>query len=372
MTFLQQLYEVGQYIDTHALGYSARVTRATHWASGQDVAFKVLRLEHLQDVKVWEQFTLESCLLERLSDLPAIVKMTDYGYISDVDHEIPSSGDIISCNDQLEQFAQEMPSRVNGGWRPYIALELLPSEKSLLNLARGSATDGRRPLRLPTEEGLSLAMQFCEFLLGAHARDVVYWDHKPEHVYWDGLRLRLIDLNVSRFLISDLGERVKAAEKIKDLRYMLMGVLYTVFTGRDFRFQNQSPQPTPSSPHTIEHRFNGLSRLDFSTNRSPLELGELINDALKPSSGITVEDFLDRLRQLAATMGWDAGYPVSEEARAARHDIQQGLLALRQAQENLSKAREHFLAAHASNPTDSESERLYREADEFYQHRVLP
>ncbi|MBI5715010.1 MAG: hypothetical protein HZC38_16550 [Chloroflexi bacterium] len=44
MTSVQQIYEVGQFIDTNALGYSARVARATHWVSGQDVAFKVLRL----------------------------------------------------------------------------------------------------------------------------------------------------------------------------------------------------------------------------------------------------------------------------------------------------------------------------------------
>jgi serine/threonine protein kinase len=373
MTSLQQIYEVGQLIDTNALGYSARVTLATHWASGQDVAFKILRLEHLQDAQVWKQFALETHLLERLRNLPAMVKMVDYGYVSDVDHEIPSAGDILSCMGQLKQFAQEMPSRMGGNWRPYIALELLPAENSLLNLARGADGDGRRPLRLPTEEGLALAMQFCEFLLAAHAQDVVYWDHKPEHVYWDGSCLRLIDLNVSRFLTPDLGERVKAAEKIKDLRYMLMGALYTAFTGSDFRFQNQPPQPTPSSPHTVEHRFNGLSHLDFSLYESLLpELGELINETLKQNSGITVEKFLDHLRQLAATLGWEVGYPVTEEARAARREIQQGLSALRQAQENLDKARQHFLSARALNPADPESERLYRDASEFYQRRVLP
>ena len=373
MTSLQQIYEVGPYIDTNALGYSARVTRATHWVSGRDIAFKVLRLELLQDARVWKQFAVESHLLERLRDLPAIVKMVDYGYVSDLDHEIPSAGEIVSCNGQLKQFAQEMPSRMSGGWRPYIALELLPAENSLLNLARGADGDGRRPLRLPTEEGLSLTIHFCEFLLEAHARDVVYWDHKPEHIYWDGSDLRLIDLNVSRFLTPDLGARVKAAEKAKDLRYMLLGALYTAFTGRDFRFQNQLPQPTPSSPSTFEHRFNGTSRLDFDMEKELLPgLGELINETLKPDSEITVEKFLDRMRQLAAAIGWEAGYPVSEEARAARRELQQGLSALRQAQETLDQARQHFLSARALNPADPESERLYSEASEFYQRRVLP
>ena len=78
MTSLQQIYEVGQLIDANALGYSAQVARATHWVSGQDVAFKVLRLEHLQDAQVWKQFALESHLLDRLRDLPAMVKMVDY------------------------------------------------------------------------------------------------------------------------------------------------------------------------------------------------------------------------------------------------------------------------------------------------------
>ena len=54
--------------------------------------------------------------------------------------------------------------------------------------------------RLPTEEGIALAMQFAQFLQIAHSNKVVYLDHKLEHVYWDGARLQVIDMNSSRQL----------------------------------------------------------------------------------------------------------------------------------------------------------------------------
>jgi hypothetical protein len=264
-------------------------------------------------------------------------------------------------------------------WRPYIALELLPAEHSLLNLILGTDGAGARPLRLPTEEGLALALQFADFLREAHAREVVYWDHKPEHMYWDGQRLRIIDLNVSRFLGPSLGAEARAAEKRKDLQHLVAGALYTVFTGRDFRYQDRLPHAVPSSPQAVAERFRAIKRLDFGMDDTLLpELCELLNQfavGAPPSAAgqHTAEALLEGLRRLAAGLGWEEmGYPVSEEARAARQEIQQGLAELHQAQAIIDRARQRFLKAHTLNPLERDSERLYQDAGEFYQHRVLP
>lgn len=371
---LDQLYDIGRYIDTKALGFSARVSQATHWATGQDVAFKVLRREHARDDRVWAQFAAEVELLELFRRTGTINHMIDCGYVSDQSHERPVEGEIASHGRDVDGFRQDMAVRWAHGWRPYIALELLPAEHCLLNLIHSADGEGQPPLRLPTEEGLTLAMQCAKFLAYAHALDVVYWDHKPEHAYWDGQRLRIIDLNVSRRLNADLGAEECAAEKRKDVRYLILGVLYTAFTGHDFRFQDQAPQASPSAPDALEMRFNGITHLDFGMEDTLLPaLPELVNYFVSSSSvDLTAYALLDGLRKAAALIGWEAGYAASEEARAARDEIQQGLAALRQAQAGIVKAREHFLRARTLNPADRESERLYHGASEFYQRRVLP
>ncbi len=374
MPLLENLYSVDRYIDTKALGFSARVAQATHWASGHDVAFKVLRREHQEDERVWAQFVTEVELLTRLQFTTTPAQMIDCGYLADQSRECPTAGEIISCGQDVVAFRKELASRLEQRWRPYIAVELLPADYCLLNLVHGVDGDGRRPLRLPTEEALSLAIQFAEFLKQAHAANIVYWDHKPEHVYWCNYRLRLIDLNVSRLLSLELNDLSRATQKGKDLQHMLSGVVYTAFTGRDFRFQDQAPQPTPSAPKMVEVRFNGNVALDFGFEDTllPSLTHEITRVMSAAPAEASAEALLDSLRRAAAEIGWETGYPAAENARAARVELQKGALALRRAQAEIDKARQHFLQARALNPEDRESERLYREASEFYRSRVLP
>jgi serine/threonine protein kinase len=373
---INDLYGIDRYIDTQALGFSARVAQATHWASGQDIAFKVMRREHQNDERVWQQFLTEVDLLERFCQTRTMAQLVDCGFVSDQSRECPTEGEIVSCGRALSAFKGELELRMAQHWRPYIALELLPSDRCLLNLVRGVDGDGRRPLRLTTEETLALAIQFTQFLCQAHASNIVYWDHKPEHVYWVDGQLRLIDLNVSHLMGPETSEAISALARGKDLQYMLSGVLYTAFTGRDFRFQDQAqaPQPTPSAPKMVEVRFNGTNALDFSSEETLLPtIDQEFNRfmAAKPTT-INAEGLLDSLQKIAAEIGWEIGYSATEDARLARNEIQEGLTALRQAQAEINKARQHFLHARAINPADRESERLYREASDFYRRRVLP
>lgn len=376
-TSLPKLFEPGAYIDTSAPGFSARVVRATHWPTGQDVALKVLRREHLADVSVWDQFVVEVALLEALQDVGIVNRIVDCGFVSDIAQERPTGGEIISCGQQAKRFKSEQPERLAQRWRPYIALELLPAEHSLLNLVRGLEGGDSAGLRLPTHEGIALALQLAEFLHDAHARDIVYRDFKPEHVYWDGRRLRVIDLNVSRYLGSQSSAATKAAEKRADLRRCVVGVLYTVFTSRDLRFEDQSPRPAPSNPDSITARLDAVAALEFGAQPGlPLELTALLQryaqHAAARGDDLTASSLLDELRQIAAAAGWDNGYPTTAAARAARLEVQAGLAALRSAQAQIEAARANFLRAQSLLPDDPENERLYRAASEFFRHRVLP
>ena len=127
-------------------------------------------------------------------------------------------------------------------------------------------------------------------------------------------------------------------------------------------------------PASWRRRVNGLTPLEFSLEETLLPaLTTGINDFLTSAAAqVTAEAVLDSFRRSAAAIGWETGYPTTESARAARNEIQQGIAAVRRAQADLRQARQRFLQARTLNPEDRESERLYREASEFYRHRVLP
>jgi len=378
---LEKLYGIDSFIDTMALGFSSRVARATRWETGEDVAFKVLRLEHLKNEGVWGQFDVEVQLLAMFQDTVPIVQMIDCGYLADSSNDKPSAGGIVSCGVDAELFRQRKDLCVTHGWRPYVALELLPRENCLLNLVRGADGNGARPLRLPTEEGLMLAMQFAGFLQELHEQDVLYWDHKPEHAYWDGEQLRVLDFNVSRILGQEKGfagtkKAAKEPEKRKDLHHFVAGILYTVFTGQDGRYQTgEAAVAAPSAPNAVNERFQRITHLDFGKDNSLLpDLVALMNQVVSTTAAkMTAESLLEELSKCAAKLGWDdVGYLTNEGARTARGEVRQGLAALRDAQTSIQKARDHFLQARSHNSEDGDSERLYREASEFYGHRVLP
>lgn len=379
MTTIDRFYEirngVSPFIDTQALGFSARVFLATSYRSGEDVAFKILRKEHLKDETVWERFGIEARLLQLLADTPVAVKLIDCGFVSDLGQEIPSSGEILSLDQDVKTYCDKLLEFRLNNWRPYLALELVPRSQCLLNLIRGSDGEGMDPLRLPTEKGLELAIQFTQFLKLMHERGAIYVDHKPEHVYWDGKQLRVIDFNVSQFLDPKIGTQAKTIEFQKDLRNMAAGVLYTIFTGRDFRYQglHSGPMANPSDPSALEKKFS-VASLDFGMEENLLpSLPPLINRPLNLKAPITSEQFLKGLCECAAQSGREGlGFNVDESHRKARQEVLKGLAELEKAQEALRRARRHFEAAVTQAPIDQDCKRLYRETTEFLKHRVLP
>ena len=200
MPQLSELYQLNNYIDTFALGHYARVLDARDRRSGATVAFKVMRPEHLdpQGDMRWEYsaFGNEAEILARLRHSPNIVKLYDCGFISDTD-EAPRQGEIASYKDRhFTSFSKDLPRYAQAGWRPYLSLEYLPRHQSLFYLMKPNRPDSR--WRLPSEEGLALALQFSALLSLAHSMQIVYLDHKLEHVYWDGAHLKVIDFNSSR------------------------------------------------------------------------------------------------------------------------------------------------------------------------------
>ncbi len=374
MPRLSDFYRLGNYIDTFALGHYARVLDAVDLRSGSSIAFKVMRPEHLDadgDMR-WEYraFGNEADILARLWHSPNIVKLYDCGFISDGE-EAPRDGDITSFQGDIRGFSDSLARFAAAGWRPYLALENLPRYHSLFYLMKPNRPDRR--WRLPSEEGLALALQFSELLALAHSNSIVYLDHKLEHVYWDGINLKVIDFNSSRMLEDD---RMQAPQQyMKDVHNMCVGVLYTIFTGMSP--QKTSLRPQPSSRDAVERRYTDIDSLDFSMEPS---LSDGIAELLQRGAGEQIEsarEFVNGLQRAATELGWQfPDYYTSSASADARVQMRTGLSKLREGHENIRDARDLFREAliqdGISRDMEEELRRLVVALNEMLNHRVVP
>ncbi len=366
-------YRIGNFIDTFALGHYARVMDAGNQLTGETVAFKVMRGEHLApDGRLrWEYraFGNEAQILQKLAESPQAVDLLDCGFI-DSDGDQPHRGEIVAHGLNIEAFVDALEERSRKRWRPWLALRNLPRTRNLLYLMKPNQSGIRR--RLPSEEGIALALQFASMLRLAHQQDVVYLDHKLEHVYWDGTRLQVIDFNSSRQLES----MIDANQQFRtDIHNLCVGILYPVFTGLSPR--QGSLRPQPGTLNDVEGRYSDIRELDFGVEPT---LSPGIRSLLQRGAAhelATVDDFLEAVQEAGAALGRDfpAAY-ASVASRDARDRLCQGLSELRGGQEQLRAAREHFREAAilegVSEDMELELRRLVKSVTDMLNRRVIP
>ena len=376
MAKLAEFYRVDNFIDTFALGHYARVLEALDRRSGQMVAFKVLRPEHLNGTNGeairWEYraFANEVDLLMKLADSPRTVDLLDCGYISAAG-EAPVEGEIESFQLDALGFTEAMPEFAEHGWRPYITMTELPRTNNLLYLMKPSHQGVR--WRLPSEEGLALAVQFAAMLKQAHDQGIVYMDHKLEHVYWDGGQLQIIDFNSSRSLQGGAGD-VGAFRT--DIHNLCVGVLYPVFTGL-LPQKGASMRPQPGSLPDVEARYQNITWLDFGVEPS---LSPALQELLQRGAAMeidSIEDFQAGLREVASLHGWDFPHLYTSPAsRDARDQMRAGLRRLRIAHASLREARDLFREAAVlddiTEDLEDELRRLAKAVNEMLNHRIIP
>ncbi|MCA0456989.1 MAG: hypothetical protein LCI00_23660 [Chloroflexi bacterium] len=374
MPNLIDLYRIDQFNDTFALGHYARVLDAQDRRNGHSVAFKLLRPEHIAtdgEMK-WEYkaFGNEADLLMKMAGSPHIVKLVDCGYIS-AEGEAPASGEIKSFQLDAMGFVQAMSEFAESGWRPYLALQNLPRIHNLLYLMKPNQPGTR--WRLPSEEGLALALQFGEVLRMAHQKGIVYLDHKLEHVYWDGTQLRIIDLNSSRQL--EGSSRQDQQQYRADIHNLCVGILYPIFTGLSPLKTTLRPQP--GNIEQAEARYQNVTTLDFGIEPT---LSDGIKDLLQKGAAMQIEtadQLLTLLQQAASAHGWDfQNLYTSPASRDARGQMRAGLTRLRRGQADLREARDMFREAAIqdgiSPDLEAELRRLVKAINEMLNHRVIP
>ncbi len=374
MPFLTDLYTIGNTIDTFAPGHYARVYEAVDSRNRQACAFKVMRPEHLTNdgQPRWEAmaFVNEADLLVRMASCAQAVKLYDCGYISTGD-ESPRSGQVDSYGLNVEQFRQGAYRFAAQRWRPYLALELLPRTENLLYLMKPNAPGAR--WRLPTEEGLDLASQFADLLFQAHNQQIVYLDHKLEHVYWNGTSLRVIDWNSSRLL--EKGTQVLAQQIASDVHNLCVGILYPIFTG--LSPQKGSLMPQPAGQDEVDARYNEISQLDFGSEPT---LSTAVQRLLQQGARrqlATIEQFASGLSTASAAFGWEsASMPVAHALIEARAQVRTALARLRQGQNSIREAREMLREAAIMDDIDDDLEaelrRLLGKINEMLNCRVIP
>ncbi len=374
MKKLDDIYRIDNFIDTFALGHYARVLEAQDRRNGQTVAFKVMRPEHLSDGSEpgWEYraFSNEADLLMKLADSPHTVNLLDCGYVS-AENEAPIDGEINSFGHDVMGFSRALETYCERGWRPYLALDNLPRNENLFYQMRPDKAGLR--LRLPTEEGLALALQFAETLKLAHERNIAYLDHKLEHVYWDGIHLRLIDFNSSRLI--DHKQPENGQLLCNDVHNLCVGILYSIFTG--LSPQKTALRPQPGSMTDVEARYQDVNSLDFGVEPT---LSPALQDLLQRGATrqiTTAQEFIDGLHNVASLHGWDfPGHYTSPVSRDVRTQMRAGITRMRKGQEELREARDLFREAaiqdDITDDLEAELRRLVKLVNDMLQNRVIP
>lgn len=373
MTQLDELYQIDSYIDTFALGHYARVLEAKDMRKQKIVAFKVLRPEHLLsdgDMR-WEfrAFGNEAQILMKLKDSPHVVKLLDCGYVSTIG-EAPAGGLIESFGVDAQAFNTRMTDYAAKGWRPYLTMENLPRSENLFYLMKPNTPNSRR--RLPSEEGITLALQFANLLTLAHSQNIVYLDHKLEHVYWDGTQVKIIDFNSSKQLVGNTGD---SQEYVKDLHNLCVGILYPIFTGMSP--QKTSLRPQAGGQSVVDKRYDDILELDFAMEAS---LSPALQALLQKGAAQDlkrVPDFMSEIQNVAAQHGRDFPEAASSPAsRQARDSLKKGLKALREGETKIREARDLFREAlivdSISPDLEAELRRLVKAVNDALNERVIP
>ncbi|PJF44979.1 MAG: hypothetical protein CUN55_01170 [Phototrophicales bacterium] len=372
MPTITEVYALGNFIDTFALGHYARVLEAHDLRDGRQVALKIMRPEHIarDEAPRWEAkaFPHEVRLLKNLDRNPVPIRYYDCGYIQS-SNEYPD-GEIISLRTDWRAFEENLFPRNSEGWRPYIALEYLPREQNLLYVMKTNNSGQRR--RLPIEEGLNLAMQFGHMLLEAHENYIFYMDHKLEHVYWDGKKLRVIDWNSSKQL-EQHDAQINNLRR-KDLHNLCVGILYPIFTGMSP--QRGELRPQPASQQEVDTRYNDVTHLDFSGEMLSQPIIDLLERGAHQDFA-NAEEFLQTVEQAAVHFGWVFRFQVTHPALIqAREYVRNGLSKLRESAELAREARDLLTDAAILEGINEDMElelrRLMKAINDYLNMRVIP
>lgn len=271
-----------------ARGSSARVFLSDAESASGDtslLALKLMRSDRLE--YSLPLFAEEARVLTTMRDIPGVIPMLECGFIrldgnglppgdQTVDLEALSGHALRFGPDSVHNFLSDLEKRAASGWIPYIGLEVLDQSNNLLLLCDTGHTHGRF---LPILDGLVITQQICDILEVAHARNIVYRDHKILHYYWleQNNGIYLVDWNIARYHPEGL-----SPDEIRfDLVQLAARALHVIFTGR------AAPGALPMGPNRPEEieaaDISYTPQWIYDDQRLPRDIKELLEKALSGS-----------------------------------------------------------------------------------------
>ena len=280
---------LGEPLDTwvaEARGSSARVFTAhlrTPISQLKSCALKIMRSDRID--YALPLFREEIQILALMRDVPGITPLLECGFIQlDDGQDLPTdvrshsaqelSGKVVRyAPEEIVGYLAELEVKAHSGWLPYLAIDKYSQGDNLLQFCDTGHTHGRF---LPIDALLCMAIQICDILEIAHARNIVYRDHKILHYYWlepyNGIYV--IDWNVAKRHPHGLS----AEEKQFDLVQFGARALHHIFTGRPA----PGALPTgPTRPDEIEAAAHSYrAQWTYDDQRLPTALKDIIEKDL--------------------------------------------------------------------------------------------
>jgi hypothetical protein len=356
-------------------------------------AFKVLRHEHLElpetrRAEKYEAFNREAELLYLLRDNPHVMGIYGLGYLKESstnpNHQYEVVEDFLrkELNEKtIKQFRSLQSEAMANGWRPYLILECLPKKNSLQYLLTRNMKMEKhgRNFRLPMFEALELTLQLADLLVKLHHQDIIYWDAKPAHAYWNGQKLVLIDWNVSYPLTPENMKRAGGGSEteLKELDVLILGrrFIYPAFIGRDFRGVPLESQATPYGSIVKEmHAFfyQGEVSLHGYEDKLDAPVREFLSRVVQSDQFESAEQLRTSLRRSVATLGWPVENEPTNEKMSQYYEKKKRIIAnLRTSHDALQEAWWEVRELHKEFPGE-DTKYLFNHIRELFKLSEIP
>jgi serine/threonine protein kinase len=281
-------------------------------------AIKVMRPDKIGYAK--PLFISEVRILDKMQDVPGISPLLGLGYLKVTDgnwpDEIPpittskarqasaehlQGESVLYLPEEVGSFLKVMDEKLADGW---LAFMILPRrwEDNLYLRCDSGYTRGEYHRTFSVQEALQSALQICKILQAAHARGIVYLDHKALHFYWNQPReqVMVLDWNIGRELTNGDNDEIIAF----DILQFSARAFHHLMTGRQ---APGSVQVGPNKPEEIQnspHHYEPIWTYDDQKRLTQQEmdiLGKAIQGEYRTAKALAkdLESLLDQRRSNA-------------------------------------------------------------------------
>lgn len=269
-----------------ARGSSARVfTGFLRNPSGnlRQAAIKLMRPNHID--YALPLFREEVQVLLMMQDVPGVNPMLEFGYVKlDPGLTLPPENSPATARflsgtlarygaDQALNYIESLAEQTEQGWLPYLALEKREWQDNLMQLCDVGHTHGRF---LPLPEALRICIQILAILEVAHARNIIYRDHKILHYYWIELfnGVLMIDWNIAKRYPQGLSN----SDRQFDLVQFGARAMHHILTGRPAPGSLPLGPNRPEDIETAAHFYR--AQWTYDDQRLPVSIREITEQVL--------------------------------------------------------------------------------------------